>query len=93
MRSYKLYPQENNMDLYLKFSSREEAIEALTAAGLIVGEELNLPLYTSIDEIGLIGSSTNWHVNVRTSLIEEEQLDALSPFLITPPETPHRIWA
>jgi hypothetical protein len=81
------------MDLYLKFASQEEAIEALTAAGLMVGEELNLPLYTSIDEIGLIGDLPDWHVNVRTSLIEEEQLDALEPFLITPPETPHRIWA
>lgn len=33
-----------------------------------------------------------WHVNLRADL-NDEQIEAVAPFTITPPETPFRVWA
>ena len=34
-----------------------------------------------------------WHVNVRSYDLNEEQLAALEPIMIIPPEQPFRVWA
>ena len=46
------------------------------------------------DEDGepIVEDYPEWHVNVRAEL-NDEQITALAPFVINPPEVPYRVWA
>ena len=95
------------MDLYLKAADEAEMNAALVAAGLAyVEDDALIPApYVSLDVIGPIVKwdysvdppveidYPEWHVNVRTYDLTEEQLAALEPVMIIPPEQPYRVWA
>ena len=94
------------MDLYLKAADEAAMNAALVAAGLAyVEDDALIPApYASLDVIGPIvkwGYSVEppveinypeWHVNVRSYDLTEEQLAALEPVMIIPPEQPFRVW-
>ena len=97
------------MDLYLKAADEAAMNAALIAAGLAYEEDgtLSPAPYVSLDVIGpitrVIGYDENgdpitkeypeWHVNVRCGGLTEEQQAELAFAVITPPETPYRVWA
>ena len=95
------------MDLYLKASDEAEMNAALVAAGLayVEDEALHPAPYVSLDVIGPIVkwdysveppveiNYPEWHVNVRSYDLTGEQLAALEPVMIIPPEQPFRVWA
>lgn len=95
------------MDLYLKAADEAEMNAALIAAGLAYEEDgtLHPAPYVSLDVIGPIVKwdysvdppveidYPEWHVNVRSYDLTEEQLAALEPVMIIPPEQPFRVWA
>ena len=94
-------------DLYLKAPDEAAMNAALVAAGLAyVEDDALIPApYDSIDVIGPIVkwdysveppveiNYPEWHVNVRSYDLTEEQLAALEPVMIIPPEQPFRVWA
>lgn len=86
------------IDLYLKAPTEEQMLTTL--------EELNIGVHnTSIDFIGsfskilgeeedgtpIIKEYPDFHCNLRGHFTEE-QLEALAPFIIQPPEAPFRVW-
>ena len=95
------------MDLYLKAPTEAAMNAALVAAGLAyVEDDALIPApYVSLDVIGPIVkwdysveppveiNYPEWHVNVRSYDLTEEQLAALEPVMIIPPEQPFRVWA
>jgi hypothetical protein len=95
-------------DIYLKASTEEDMNAALVAAGLahVDSEHGLLPVNgVSLDVIGPItkwaGSIESpiatvypeWHVNMRCDGLTEEQHSAVLDYVISPPETPYRVWA
>lgn len=94
-------------DLYLKATTEAEMNEALTQAGVLVDidGELYPAVGVSYDPIGpftRVDYSVeppvetyypDWHVNVRSYDLTEDQIDMLAPFSIVPPHTPYRVWA
>ena len=94
-------------DLYLKAPDEAAMNAALVAAGLAYVEDdaLTPAPYVSLDVIGPIVkwdysveppveiNYPEWHVNVRSYDLTEEQLAALEPVMIIPPEQPFRVWA
>ena len=94
-------------DLYLKAPTEAAMNAALVAAGLAyVEDDALIPApYVSLDVIGPIVkwdysveppveiNYPEWHVNVRSYDLTEEQLAALEPVKIIPPEQPFRVWA
>ena len=97
------------MDLYLKAADEAEMNAALVAAGLAYEEDDTLfpAPYVSLDVIGPITRVTGydengdpitveypeWHVNVRSYDLTEEQEAELDGQVIVPPEQPFRVWA
>ena len=92
------------MDLYLKAADEATMNAALIDAGLLTEE---YPAQgVSLDVIGpivrvvgydddgepIVQEYPEWHVNLRADL-NDEQIEAVAPFTITPPETPFRVWA
>ena len=95
-------------DLYLRAADEAAMNAALVAAGLayVEDEALHPAPYVSLDVIGPIVkwdysveppveiNYPEWHVNVRCMFdLTEEQLAALEPVMIIPPEQPYRVWA
>ena len=94
-------------DLYLRAPTEAAMNDALVAAGLAyVEDDALIPApYVSLDVIGPIVkwdysveppveiNYPEWHVNVRSYDLTEEQLAALEPAMIIPPEQPFRVWA
>ena len=96
-------------DYYLKAADEAAMNAALVAAGLAYVEDDTLvpAPYVFLDVIGPITRVTGydeagepivqeypeWHVNVRSYDLTEEQLAALEPVMIIPPEQPFRVWA
>jgi hypothetical protein len=95
------------MDLYLKAPDEATMNAALIAAGLAYEEDGNLypAPFVSLDVIGPFTRTNyevdppvetyypDWHVNVRSYDLTEEQLAELQPFVLVPPEQPFRVWA
>ena len=92
------------IDLYLKAATEADMNAALLAAGMIDAE--GLPTEgVSLDVIGPIVKwdysveppveidYPEWHVNVRSYDLTEEQLAELTDVIIVPPELPFRVWA
>ena len=92
------------IDLYLKAATEADMNAALLAAGMIDAEGLPTD-GVSLDVIGPIVKMDysveppveidypEWHVNVRSYDLTEEQLAELTDVIITPPELPFRVWA
>lgn len=91
------------VDLYLKAQSKEQMIDALVLAGIVTVSDNNEILARDGASIDIIGPFSkivddvridypDFHVNLRLSYIEEEDLEILTQYSIVPPETPHRIW-
>lgn len=94
-------------DLYLKAPTEADMNTALIAAGLAYEEDgAMLPAFgVSLDVIGPIvkwdysvdppveTEYPEWHVNVRSYGLTEEQTAELQPVIIVPPEQPFRVWA
>jgi hypothetical protein len=95
------------MDLYLKAATEADMNAALIAAGLAYEEDGTLvpAPFVSLDVIGPIVKMDysveppveidypEWHVNVRSYDLTEEQLAELTDVIIIPPELPFRVWA
>ena len=97
------------MDLYLKAADEAEMNAALIAAGLAYEEDgtLHPAPYVSLDVIGpitrvigydergepIVQEYPEWHVNVRSYDLTDEQLAEIEPVMIIPPEQPFRVWA
>lgn len=95
------------MDLYLKAADEAEMNAALIAAGLAYEEDgvIQPAPFVSLDVIGPIVKwdysveppvpieYPEWHVNVRSYDLTEDQLAELDGLIITPPEQPFRVWA
>ena len=92
------------IDLYLKAATEADMNAALLAAGMIDAEGLPAD-GVSLDVIGPIVKwdysveppveidYPEWHVNVRSYDLTEEQLAELTDVIIVPPELPFRVWA
>ena len=92
------------IDLYLKAATEADMNAALIAAGMIDAEGLPTD-GVSLDVIGPIVKwdysveppveidYPEWHVNVRSYDLTEEQLAELTDVIIVPPELPFRVWA
>lgn len=92
------------MDYYLKTLTEAEMNETLLAAGL-VGEDGTPALGVSIDTIGPFTrwdcsvdppvpiEYPEWHVNIRSYNMTEEQLAEIADILLVPPEQPFRVFA
>ena len=96
-------------DYYLKAADEAAMNAALVAAGLAYEEDGTLfpAPYVSLDVIGPITRVTGydedgepivqeypeWHVNVRSYDLTDEQLAEIEPVMIIPPEQPFRVWA
>ena len=92
------------IDLYLKAATEADMNAALLAAGMIDAEGLPTD-GVSLDVIGPIVKwdysveppveidYPEWHVNVRSYDLTEEQLAELTDVIIVPPELPFRVWA
>ena len=94
-------------DYYLKAADEAAMNAALVAAGLAyVEDDALVPApYVSLDVIGPIVkwdysveppveiNYPEWHVNVRSYDLTEEQITKLEPVMIIPPEQPYRVWA
>ena len=92
------------IDLYLKAATEADMNAALLAAGMIDAEGLPTD-GVSLDVIGPIVKMDysveppveidypEWHVNVRSYDLTEEQLAELTDVIIVPPELPFRVWA
>ena len=92
------------IDLYLKAATEADMNAALLAAGMIDAEGLPTD-GVSLDVIGPIVKMDysveppveidypEWHVNVRSYDLTEEQLAELTDVIIIPPELPFRVWA
>lgn len=95
------------MDLYLKAATEAAMNVVLIEAGLVYDDDgvLTPAFDVSLDVIGPIVKwdysveppveidYPEWHVNVRSYDLTEEQLAALQPVVIIPPEQPFRVWA
>ena len=97
------------MDLYLKAADEAAMNAVLIDAGLAYEDDGALFPANGVclDVIGPITRVTGydakgepivqeypeWHVNVRSYDLTEEQLAALEPVMIIPPEQPFRVWA
>lgn len=83
------------MDLYLRADTEAEMNATLIAAGMAYETEDGLfPAEgVCLDIIGEIPGAEGWHVNVRCGDLTEEQEAELAFAMITPPETPYRVWA
>lgn len=95
------------MDYYLKAPTEADMNAALLAAGLI--REDDGAIYpaegVSLDVIGPIVKwdygvdppveidYPEWHVNLRSYDLTEDQEALLLPVTIIPPEQPYRVWA
>jgi hypothetical protein len=95
------------MDLYLKAIDEAAMNAVLISAG--VAYETEDGLYpangVSLDVIGPIvkwdysvdppveTDYPEWHVNIRSYSLTEDQITELEPVTITPPELPYRVWA
>jgi hypothetical protein len=94
-------------DLYLKTTTEAEMDEALLGVGILVDVDGDFwpAVGVSIDVIGpftRVDYSVeppvetyypDWHVNVRSYDLTEDQIDDLTLITIAPPETPYRVWA
>lgn len=94
-------------DLYLKAPTEADMDAALFAAELAYKEDgvLFIAPGVLIDTIGPITKwdtsveppvelhYPEWHVNVRCGELTEEQLAAIAPVNILPPNIPYRVWA
>ena len=94
-------------DLYLKAPTEADMNAALTAAGVLVDIDGTLcpAVGASVDTIGpftRVDYSVDppvetyypdWHVNVRSYDLMEDQLALLEPFVLVPPNMPYRVWA
>ena len=95
------------MDLYLKAPTEADMNAALAAAGLSYEDDgvMYAASGVSLDVIGPITkwdytvdppvetAYPEWHVNVRSYDLSDEQLAALDGMIIVPPEMPFRVWA
>ena len=95
------------MDLYLKATTEAEMNTALTTAGVLVDidGELYPAVGVSVDTIGpftrvdysvtppVETNYPDWHVNVRSYELTEDQIDMLAPFTLPAPTLPFRVWA
>lgn len=94
-------------DLYLKAPTEAEMNAALIEAGALVDVDGTLypAVGVSYDPIGpftRVDYSVNppvetyypdWHVNVRSYDLTDDQLAVLAPFTLIPPDQPYRVWA
>lgn len=94
------------MDLYLKAADEATMNAALIAAGLAYEEDevLHPAPFVSLDVIGPIVKwdysveppvpieYPEWHINVRSYDLTEEQLAELANVMIIPPNQPYRVW-
>lgn len=95
------------MDLYLKATTEAEMNTALTTAGVLVDidGELYPAVGVSVDTIGPFTRVDNsvtppvetnypdWHVNIRSYELTQDQIDMLTPFTLPTPTLPFRVWA
>lgn len=95
------------MDLYLKAPTEAEMDTALVDAGLAYEDDgvMYAANGVNLDVIGPITkwdytvdppvetTYPEWHVNVRSYDLSDEQLAALDGMVIVPPEMPFRVWA
>ena len=96
-------------DYYLKAADEAAMNAALVAAGLAYEEDGTLfpAPYVFLDVIGpitrvigydedgepIVQEYPEWHVNVRSYDLTDEQLAEIEPVMIIPPEQPFRVWA
>jgi hypothetical protein len=94
-------------DLYLKAATEAAMNAVLIEAGLAYDDNgvLTPASDVSLDVIGSIVKwdysvkppveivYPEWHVNVRSFDLTEEQIAQLQPVTVTPPQQPFRVWA
>ena len=95
------------MDLYLRAADEATMNAELLAAGLIIEQDGGLAPAPGVN-LDVIGPITKWdytvdppvetiypewHVNVRSYDLTDEQLAGLADVMIIPPELPFRVWA
>jgi hypothetical protein len=94
------------IDLYLKAPTKADMDAALLAAELVYEVDNSLWAASGV-LVDIIGPITKWdtsveppvetvypewHVNVR-AVLTDEQLAAVEPVVIVPPDVPYRVWA
>jgi len=78
------------IDIYLKTTTRAALVKKLVAANMMADDLLAEGVF--LDEIGEIEGVTGYHANLRLTFEpSEKQIATLGG--ITPPATPHRVWA
>lgn len=73
----------------------EEVLQMLPNPGVNIDVIGPINRVTGYDDSGepIVQTYPEWHVNVRCGDLTEEQQAELAFAVITPPETPYRVWA